>query len=279
MNRDRSITEVVAEPVAPDGEQDLSHLSKHRGLIIRRALLASAIRGFLPVPMLDDTLANRVAAGLFAKLAAGHQVDLPPASAALLAERWSGGTGSRLTFAAAAALVAKFAGRKFLALLAAGRGAEDMARTFHRATLFDHYCAKLHVGGPISAETVTALAAQVDAELRGMPLGPALAAFTAGGRIMGRSLLEAPRWVSRRLSSLAERFVHSGGNPDAVHAVPVPESGEDAWLDRAAQAVEDALAHAGNQHLLPVVRGFEARWRQERQSASASGSSSGNPSD
>ena len=262
MSREPTITHVAAEPVTPNQADRFAHLSLHRGMIVRRALLIGAIRGFFPVPMVDEQLAGKVRAGLYGKLAAGRQVDLPPAAAARLATK-SGAAGS-LSFAAAAALLAKFAGRKFLALLAAGRGADEMARTFCQATLFDHYCAKLHVGGPVTTEEASRLRATIEAEVRELPLGPVLTAFREGGRVLGRTLLEAPRWLSQRMAALAERFVHSGGNPDVLDAVPEPVSGDDPWLERAARAVEEALARAGGEPLARLVENFEARWRGGR---------------
>ena len=258
MNRD--VTEVHAEPVIVADAGQLAHLALHRGLIVRRALLSSAIRGFLPVPMVDDVLAGRVRAGLYVKLAAGRQVDLPPAQAAILAQGKAQGAAAKLTFVAAAAVIAKFAGRKFLALVAAGRGAEEMAQTFTRATLFDHYCAKLHVGGEITLADASRLRECLAA--KGSEAAPTLAAFREGSRVLGRSLLEAPRWVSQRISGLGERFVHSGGNPDVLDAFPEQASEDTAWLDRAAHAVEAALAHAGNDHLTRLVRAFEERWQR-----------------
>ena len=73
MSRDSHVTEVHAEPVVAYDPELLAHLSLHRALIVRRALLASAIRGFLPLPMVDDLLAGRVRAGLYTKVAAGRQ--------------------------------------------------------------------------------------------------------------------------------------------------------------------------------------------------------------
>ena len=261
MSRDSHVTEVHAEPVTPHDPEKLAHLTLHRGLIVRRALLASAIRGFLPVPVVDDVLAGRVRAGLFAKLAAGRQVDLPPAAAAALAEVQGQGALVKLTLVAAAAVIAKFAQRKFLAFLAAGRSAEEMARTFYSATLFDHYCAKLHVGGEVTPERAARLRNCL--AVQAIDVGPVLAAFREGSAILGRSLLEAPRWVSQRIAILGERFVHSGGNPDVLDAFPEHASGENAWLDRAAHAVEKAMARAGNEHLTQIVRAFEDRWTRE----------------
>lgn len=272
MTGDGRITEVDAEVVHPNGSERLVHLAAHRGLIVRRALLASAIRGFLPLPMVDEILAQRVRAGLFQKLAASRQVDLPPASAAILAGRQDKSETAQVTLVAAAAVVAKlarFTGRKFLALLAAGRGAEEMARTFVKATLLDHYCAKLHVGGPIAPEQATRLSALIGAADSRALLDPVLAAFREGGHVLGRSLSEVPRWLSRNLASLGERFTRSGGNPDVLDATPVQSEGDPAWLDRAAQAVEAALAREGNAYLARVVRDFEESWRREQDQADA----------
>ncbi|HEY5282988.1 MAG TPA: hypothetical protein VIM14_09380 [Polyangia bacterium] len=260
MSRDSHVILVGAEPVIAFDAEALAHLAQHRGLIVRRALLASALRGFMPVPLVDDMLAARVRAGLYAKLAGGRQVDLPPAAAAVLAEA-KGGPLAKVGLVAAAALIAKFAGRKFLALLAAGRSAEEMAMTFYSATLFDHYCAKLHVGGQVTPDQAALLRQCLVVKPSEVSLGPALAAFREGSRILGRSLLEAPRWVSQRITALGERFVHSGGNPDILDTFPVGTAGETAWLDRAAKAVDEAMARSGNEHLAGLIRTFEERWQ------------------
>ena len=269
MNRDRRVTEVRAEPVIAHRPEQFAHLALHRGLIVRRALLSSAIRGFLPVPMVDDVLAGRVRAGLYAKLAAGRQVDLPPGSAAILAEVKGQEAAARMTFTAAAAVIARFAGRKFMALVAAGRGAEEMAHTYSSATCFDHYCAKLHVGGEITLARASRLRPCLAVKASDVSLGPVCAAFGEGSRILGRSLLEAPRWVSQRITALGERFVHSGGNPDVLDAFPDDAVGETAWLDRAAHAVEEAMAQAGSEHLARIVGAFEERWQSDELRESA----------
>ena len=262
MKSNPHITVVRAELVAPDDGERLAHLRLHRGLIVRRALLASAIRGFCPLPVADDLLCRRIHAGLLQKLAALRQVDLPPDCASLLADAGGTGAAASLSFTAVAALVAKFAGRKFLALLAAGRSAEDMARTFLRATLFDHYCAQLHVGGPMTAATANRLSGCLDVGATDLSAGPILEAFRQGGRVLGRSLLEAPSWVFRRIAKLGERFVQSGGNPDVLDAFPEVAAGEDTWLDRAAQSVDAALARAGTGSIREAVEQFEERWNR-----------------
>jgi len=60
--------------------------------------------------------------------------------------------------------------------------------------------------------------------------------------------------------------VRSGGNPDVLDAFPEQASGDTAWLDRAAHAVEEAMARADNDHLTRLVRAFEARWQSAEES-------------
>jgi len=81
-----SVDAVVAEPVEPRDSRRLAHLAQNRGLIVRRALLSTALGGFIPLPVMDDFVAGRVRAGLFIKLAASRNVDLPQSAADLLAD-------------------------------------------------------------------------------------------------------------------------------------------------------------------------------------------------
>ena len=256
--------EVKIEPVTPQDPSRLSHLAQNHRLIVRRALLASALGGLVPVPLLDDIVSGRVRAGLYMKLAACRQVDLPAASAGVLAQGKAGSALRSITLAAVTLAALKLAWRKFFALLAAGRSAEDMATIFQVATLVDHYCAKLHVGGPVSQPQAAELRAMVHQSVSRTSKTKLVAAFREGGQILGRSLAEAPRWVSRSLSCHAERWLRTGGHPEVVPAVwPIDENDEErTWLDRAAYAVEERLAALGNGYLGGLVDDFEARWRE-----------------
>ena len=261
---DRAAIVVGAEPVKLQDPSRFSHLAQNRGLIVRRALLASALSGLVPVPIMDDMLSGRVRAGLYMKLAASWQVDLPAASAEVLAEGKAGPAWRSITFAAATLAALKLTWRKLFALLAAGRGAEDMAATFQVATLVDHYCAKLHVGGPISRSQAALLRALVSQSVNRTSKTKLVPAFREGGKILGRSLVEAPRWVSRNLSRYAEHWLHTSGHPEAAPAGwPTEDSAEEkAWLDRAAHTVDERLAALGSEYLGDLIDDFEARWRE-----------------
>jgi hypothetical protein len=250
------------EAVPPTDPKRFAHLVVNRSLVVRRSLLATALGGVIPVPVMDDYVAGRVRAGLLMRLAEQRKVDLPRPSAELLADPKESSTIRHATITAVTLIALRLAWRKFFALLAAGRGAEEMAATFQFATLFDHYCAKIHVGGGIDRKRAHELRAVIFATVERTEKATLTAVFRDGGRVLGRSLLEAPRWLSGRLGTLAQRWVSTRGNPEATFdpAAEVAPEGESQWLDRAAHAVEERLAGVGHDYLGVLVDDFEERW-------------------
>jgi hypothetical protein len=243
----------------------LQHLRQHRRLIVRRSLLATVVGGVVPIPVADEYIAGRVRAGMLMNIAERRQVDLALSSAELLADPREGTAMRNATLTAATLLALKLAWKKFFAVLAIGRRAEDMATTFQMGTLFDHFCAKLHVGSGLDRTQAIALRAVIQAALVETERSAVVAIFRDGGRIMGRSMLEAPAWVSGRFQKAAENWVRTGGQPgvtldqdDSVGPAPA----EARWLDRATATVEDGLGRLGNSYLETLITVFEKRWRQ-----------------
>jgi hypothetical protein len=258
-------TLVGAEPVLPEASGKLEHLQQNRHLIVKRALLSTALGALIPIPVMDEYVAGRIRAGLLVKIAAGRMVDLPSSAADLIVDPREVSKIRNATLTAATLVALRLAWRKFFALLAVGRGAEEMATTFQLATLFDHYCAKVHVGGPIDREQAAELRKVLHASMGSAERSALVKIFRDGGRVLGRSLLEAPRWLTARITTLAQRWVTSGGNPNATFDVPgdvVDEAGEAQWLDRASRAVEAQLSGIGNGYLLALLETFEARWQE-----------------
>jgi hypothetical protein len=255
---------VGAEPVTPPDPARLAHLAQNRSLIVRRSLLATALGGFIPLPVMDDFVAGRVRAGLYVKLASSRHVDLPQSSADLLADPKEGSAVRNATVTAATLVALKLAWKKFFALLAVGRGAEEMAATFQFGTLVDHYCARLHVGGPVTRASAAELRKLIHGTIDHTGKTALVGAFREGGRALGRSVLEAPRWVSERLTTYAERWSRTGGRTDVPVEPPDAEAAADGgrWLDRAARLVEERLGGLGNDYLGTLVDGFEKRWRE-----------------
>ena len=55
-----------------------AHLLGQRKFIVRRSLLASAVGGIVPLPVMDDYLAGRIRAGMLMQIAERRRVDLAP---------------------------------------------------------------------------------------------------------------------------------------------------------------------------------------------------------
>jgi hypothetical protein len=259
---------LVAERVDVPDPQRIAHLSQNRGLIVRRSLLASALGGFIPLPVMDDFVAGRVRAGLFIKLAESRHVDLPQSTADLLSDPREGSTIRNATVTAATLIALKLAWRKFFALLAAGRGAEEMATTFQFGTLVDHYCAKIHVGGGVARPRAAELRVIIHDSIDHTEKSALVSAFRDGGKVLGRSVLEAPRWMSERVSSYAQRWASTRGAPPGAPPFDPPTDlpvGESRWIDRAAHLIEDRLGGLGNGYLGSLIDDFEARWRARPQ--------------
>jgi hypothetical protein len=251
--------------VVPESPADgVSHLADNRRLIVRRALLATAVGGVIPIPVLDDYFAGRVRAGMLAKIAERRRVDLAPGSADLLGDPREGNAVRNATLTAATLLALKLAWRKFFALLAIGRRADEMATSFQLGMLFDHYCAKVHVGAGVDRTQAAALRQVIFAALSESERQAFVGAFREGGRVLGRSFLEAPNWLSERIRLAAERWAESGGkSTDPDETAEAGDAAEEVrWLDRAAAAVESRIGRVEQGYLAGLVQAFERRWRE-----------------
>jgi hypothetical protein len=243
---------------------ELDHLAANRRFIVRRSLLATAVGGVVPLPVMDEYLAGRVKAGMLMKLAERRQVDLAASSAELLGDPRGTTAVRNATLTAATLLALKLAWKKFFAILAVGRRAEEMASTFQLATLFDHYCAKVHVGAGLDRQRAIELRDVMHASLAEAERAAIVNAFREGSRVLGQTLLEAPAWANAKIERAARRWAQSGGQSTD----PLPgdddedgQNGDEArWLDRASSAVEGKLG-IGQEYLVHLVRTFERRWR------------------
>src|SRR3569623_1467512 len=73
-----------------------------------------------------------------------------------------------------------------------------MATTFQVGTLFDHFCAKLHVGAGLDRDASMRLRQAMFAAIRASERATLVDAFRDGGQLFGRSLREAPETDGRR---------------------------------------------------------------------------------
>jgi hypothetical protein len=122
------------------------------------------------------------------------------------------------------------------------------------------------VGAGLDRETVARLRLAMFAAIRDTERTAVVEAFRDGGQLLGRSLSEAPAWMSRRLQRAAEIYVASGGRPDAARPdSDGPFAPEEArWVDRAASRVEDRLGRLGDGYLRSLLARFEERWNSDQ---------------
>jgi hypothetical protein len=242
---------------------ELDHLAANRRFIVQRSLLATAVGGVVPVPVMDEYLAGRVKAGMLMKLAERRQVDLAPSSAELLGDPRGTTAIRNATLTAATLLAIKLAWRKFFAVVAVGRRAEEMTSTFQLGTLFDHYCTKMHVGAGLDRARAIELRDIIHASQAEAERAAVVGAFREGSRVLSQTLLEAPAWANAKIERAARRWSQSGGtttDPLPGHEDERASDEEARWLDRASSEVEGRLG-LGQEYLVTLVRTFERRWR------------------
>lgn len=245
------------------------HLRQHRRMIIGRSILAS-LASVVPVPVLDDQIAYIVQRTVLRKIAEEYQIDLDDEAYKILI--FGESSPPDLLSMAGGTLAYKLLSRywrKFLLTYVTVKRAQVASRYFARATLFDHYCAKLHVGLGLERESALALRGIID---RAMDQTPG----TLGTRLFRRGLLAATRASVRAPVELAQmvsgkvlqRLLKRPESDEEVH--PIEEldlalekqlRAQSGFLARIVTAVELQMSVEGNPYLDELVDNFERLWR------------------
>jgi len=271
-----------------DGET--AHLEGNRPLILERAAIAGAA-GLLPLPLVDDLLAGAARGQLVKNIAERRGVGVDEAAVAVLAQL--GEVGYRSTTALATRYALRRSFRRVATLFFAATHAGDFATTFAIATLFDHYCARHHVGPGLDADRARALRRCIDAAI--VDARRTLARRGArSARGLPARLLEAPRALGRSLAGRLARRVPASLSPlvpagaagalgpvsagPAGPAEPAEIVGPDATaamtrgstFDRTLGAVGGLLARSGRGYVVELVRAFDRQWRLWHASAAGS---------
>lgn len=181
--------------------EDDDHLLANRPLILGRSLLCAAA-GMLPVPALDDALVLALRKGMIARLAQRRQVDVDEAALDVLCNE----SGMRQNLGLLAAIgnaVAALRGRRWSRRLFFGwllmQRVEEAVRVFHLGTLFDHYCARHHLGPALDADRARALRRDIDEASRRTRREAVGRLFEGAVAGTARALLALPRRVYRAL--------------------------------------------------------------------------------
>jgi uncharacterized protein (DUF697 family) len=237
-------------------------------MILGRSI-AAAIAGALPVPVLDDWLVSSIRRGMIRRIADARGVDMDEDALRAIADgpeappKWA----ELVTGGLAVRLASRQSKKLILAVLAARR-AQAAARTFETATLFDHYCARIHVGlglNDASAKKVRQLIDKAREE-------------TSGGisrHLFRRGLLAAAKSTARVPIEMADlvsrgrltKLLHGGEEDEIEATTEVDEAleqqlkSESSFLARSAAAIELQLAVDRNPYLDDLLDTFDGYYQ------------------
>jgi hypothetical protein len=237
-------------------------------MIVLRSL-ASGMAAMTPLPYLDDWMAATIRRHTIQRIADARRVDIDKAAVHAIADGETAPPTWRTLVSAA--LLPRLVGRgvkKMLVLMAATREADATLRAFGVATMFDHYCTRLHVGAGLHASDGKALRAHMDAVLRGARGRVAARLFRRALAASGRAALRAPiELVEIATGGLLRRLRgRLGGDSGETQAEEVVESAvtraeAHGFLAKVTGAVEAGLQSAGGTYIDEIVTAFEARVR------------------
>lgn len=244
------------------------YLGDNRRMIIGRSLV-TAIAGAVPVPVLEEWLSATVQRGTIRRIADRHQVDLDESAVRAIAD--GPATPPEWTEVAGGGLLIRLLSRgwrRFLIVLLAARRAQAASKAFVVATLFDHYCARLHVGAGLDAIDGAEVRALIDQAMEQTEGGLTRTLFRRGVLAAARASLRAPVAVANALSGGAlRRLLGSGDEVEAVSevdaAIEEQLRSETGVLARAVTAIELRLTAESLPYLDRVLDRFEHLYRRQ----------------
>lgn len=253
------------------------HLEGHRRMIIARSL-AAAVASAVPVPLLDDWVRATIVGGMLRKLAADHQVDIDDEALTHLVHGRTDPPrlGKLLTDVTLLGIV-RHTWRRVAVVVTALRRVQAAGRYFTLATLFDHYCARMHVGLGITGQAGMELRQLMDRAIAETPGGLANHMFRRALVAAARATVRAPAEIADIATGGALRRLlgrrQQGEQPTELAAAQEVDAVleqqlalEHSFLSRATRAVELQLSVQGNPYLDAVIDRFEDLWRHRRES-------------
>ena len=239
------------------------YLAQHRRTILGRSL-AAAIACALPVPILDDLLVSSIRRSMIRRIADARGVDMDEDAIRAIADgceappKWAGLAGGGL-----ALRLASRQWRKLLVVVLAAKRAQAAARSFEIATLFDHYCARLHVGMGLddaSGKRVRQLIDQARDDTEG---GISRHLFRRGLLAAAKSSVQAPVEMADLLSGgRITKLLYGESEIEATtevdEALETQLKAKNSFLARSAAAMELQLAVDQNPYLDNLIDTFDA---------------------
>ena len=162
--------------------------------------------------------------------------------------------------------------KRMVVALTAVRRARSAARQFLVMTLFDHYCARLHVGIGLSGEEALRLREAINEAIEATPGGLSLDPFRRGALAAARATAKAPLELADLLSGGAlRRYLDRGADVTEADAVSEVDAALDkqlaeqsSFLARSVTAVELQLSAEVNPYLDALIDHFDSIWRRRK---------------
>jgi len=159
--------------------------------------------------------------------------------------------------------------RKLLITYIATDRARHAARAYSVATLFDHYCARLHVGLGLDGEAGARVRKLIDDSLDDTSGNLGTALFERGILAAAKATARAPVELLDLATGGRVRKLLTRGDEAVVvaevdDAIERSMEGEHGFLARAANAIETQLSTDQNPYLDELINRFESRWREQR---------------
>lgn len=240
------------------------YLALHRRMVIGRSL-AAAMAGAIPIPILDDWLVSSIRRSMIRRIADARGVDMDndalraiadgPEAPPQFAELVGGGLAARLISSQ---------WKKLMVAVVAAKRARAAARTFESATLFDHYCSRLHVGIGLNEASGKQVRQLIDQARRETSGGISRNLFRRGLLAAAKTSVRAPMDLADLLSGGRITKLLRGESDDEIQATSEVDEAlekqlkaEHSFLARSAAAIELELAVDRNPYLDDLLDTFD----------------------
>jgi hypothetical protein len=238
------------------------HLQLNHSQILARSLVAGAL-GVVPIPWLDEWLPSVVQRTTLRRIAETRRVDADGDALRVIADGKIGTPTWRTAAAAAPISPVLRQGwrrvfRRMMFGLIAYRRAEAAGHLFSVATMFDHYCARLHVGQGLDLAAGKALRRRMDDALGQMPRGLLATMFRGSIGAAGRAALVVPVELGHRLTGGRFRkraLVDENQAEEIVEGAVNRLTG--GVLGQVARKLERELGDVGQRYLDNLIEAFE----------------------
>ena len=254
-----------------------TYLGGNRRMILGRAI-AGTLAGLVPLPFLDNWLVKTVLGGAYKKIGASHHVDIAhDAVDKLVYGKSSPASWTQMAATGVAYRLATGPWRRALLVMTTARRARAAARQFVTMTLFEHYCARLHVGLALDAPTALAVRDAITQAIDATPGGLSFTPFRRGARTAARASLKAPLELADLITGGRIRKLLARGRevaePEQVtaldRAIDEALADQTTVLALAATAIELQLSAEVNPYLDAVIARFDELWQRRREAGTA----------